>query len=652
MKTINALLLALTGLLPAAEQDWTAWQWVAPFEVNQAGMMRLEVAPAVLEVSRPDLGDLRVLSPAGLETPYLVEVPRHREGSARAALGFKVVLAGTNTVIEISAETAEAVELVSPAREFLKSVSIEGRNAAGEWQPLATNEVIFRQASGAERLRVPLPVGVWDSLRLTIHDDRTPPVPFTGVRLPVAAERPASVELPVVLGTREEVPGETRITLDLGARNLNVAELRFEIPVAVFSRTCNLAFAIPTTDGGSRMESLSSGSLYRVVGEGGVSAEQSVIPVHRRIPARYLVATFRNGDSPPLTIKGAAVRCYPTTLTFHASQAGVYQLLTGSRGASPPDYDLDSLRRTMAAVGGQLLTPVPLQAKADFKIPPALPGVEAAGASIDLAGWTRRRAVDAATSGVIQIELDAWAMAGCQPGLGDLRLIQNGRQIPYLIKPDRVTRDLTPSMTPLPPDPKHPTVSRWEIALPVEGLPAHELTARSAAPLFARRFEAYIERRDELGNSWSETIGAADWAKSQGRDTPLSIHLREQRLPMKIQLQTDHGDNPSIPVENPRLRYVAPVILAKLTADAPLFLVYGNPNATAPQYDLRLVQKELMAAEPQPASLRAEEVLGPADKREKISLDAGSPWLWLALGGVVAALLVVVAKLLPRPATE
>ena len=92
-------------------------------------------------------------------------------------------------------------------------------------------------------------------------------------------------------------------------------------------------------------------------------------------------------------------------------------------------------------------------------------------------------------------------------------------------------------------------------------------------------------------------------------------------------------------------------MVAKLTNDAPLFLVYGNPKASAPQYDRRLVQKELMAAEPKSATLRAEESLGP-NKQAPVMLDAGSPWLWLALGGVVVALLVVVAKLLPQPATE
>jgi hypothetical protein len=655
MKTILALLLAFTGILPAAaEKDWTAWQWEAPIEVKETGMIRLEVPPAVLDVSRPDLGDLRLLSPTGKETGYLVDLPRQRAAGLREAAGFKVNLAGNNTVIEASgpsADAIDAVELVSPAREFLKSVSIEGRKATGEWQPLATNEVIFRQSSGAERLRVPLPAGVWESLRFMVNDDRTQPVPFTGVRLSVAGEKPASVELPVVLGTREEIPGETRLTLDLGARNLNVAELRFEIPDAVFSRICNLAFSTTTADGGSRVESLSRGALYRVVGERDGSAEQLVIPVHRRIPARYLEATFRNGDSQPLTITGAGVRCYPTLLAFHAPQAGVYQLLAGNGGATPPDYDLNSLRGSMASAGGRHLTPGPMQAKADFKIPPALPGVESAGASIDLADWTRRRAVNASAPGVIQIELDAWALAGCQLGLGDLRLIQNGRQIPYLIKPAPVVRELTPSMNLLPPDPKHPTVSRWEITLPVDGLPTLELTASSSAPMFARRFEAHIQHKDELGNSWTETVGAADWAKSQGHDIPLTLQLRGQRMPQKIHLQTDHGDNPPITLENPKVRFSAPAILAKLTENAPLFLVYGNPKATAPQYDLRLVQKELMAAEPQSASLGDEETLGP-NKREKLSVDAGSPWLWLALGGVVVALLVVVAKLLPKPAAE
>lgn len=654
MKSTLAFLLVLTGILPAAAvPDWSAWQWEAPYELRQGGMMRIEVPPEVLDVSRPDLGDLRLLSPAGAETPYLVDLPQHQEGNVTEATGFRVNQAGRTTVIEVSPETAGAVaaiELASPAREFLKSVSIEGRKGSGEWQPLATNEVIFRQSSGAERLRVPIPAEMWEGLRFTVNDDRSQPIPFTGVRLISASVKPATLESAVSVTAREELPHETRLTLDLGSRNLHVAELRFEIPDPVFSRACHLDFSTLAADGGTRMESLGRGVLYRVVGDRDVSAEQLVIPVHRRIAARYWVATLRNGDSPPLTITGATIRSYPTALTFHASQAGVYRLLTGNHGARPPDYDLNSLRGAMGASSGQHLSPGPVQAKADFQKPPALPGVESAGAIIDLANWTRRRTVTATSSGVIQIELDAWAVAGSQSGLGDLRLIQNGRQIPYLIKPDPLPRDLTPSMIPMPPDPKQPTVSRWKLTLPVDGLPALELTANSTAPLFSRSFEAFVERTDELGNSWTESVGAAEWTKSQGHDTPLSLTLGGQRMPQQFHLQTDHGDNPPIPVANPHVRYAAPVIVAKLTADAPLLLVYGNPKAVPPRYDLRLVRQELMAAAPQSASLGDEEILRPG-KREKMAVDSGSPWLWLALGGVVVALLAVVAKLLPHPAT-
>jgi hypothetical protein len=68
-----------------------------------------------------------------------------------------------------------------------------------------------------------------------------------------------------------------------------------------------------------------------------------------------------------------------------------------------------------------------------------------------------------------------------------------------------------------------------------------------------------------------------------------------------------------------------------------------------PQSDLRLVRSALLAADQHAAALGAEEPLKP-DSKTKRGVDAGSPWLWLALGGVVVVLLVIVARLLPRPA--
>ena len=101
-------------------------------------------------------------------------------------------------------------------------------------------------------------------------------------------------------------------------------------------------------------------------------------------------------------------------------------------------------------------------------------------------------------------------------------------------------------------------------------------------------------------------------------------------------------------MENIRLLYAAPLLVAKLISAAPLFLYYGNPQATAPIYDLRLVRNELLAADRQATTLAAEEVLKP-EAAKPWANTAGSPWLWAALALVVVALLAIVARLLPKP---
>ena len=653
MKAIVVILLGWSGvLLGGPEGGRSAWQWQVPVVVGQPGPVRLELPAAVLDTTRADIGDLRVISPSGVETPWLLESPVTTTGAVRVASGFTVELAGRTTVIEARSATSavvEALEFETPAREFLKSVMIEGRQGGGEWRNLALHQVLFRQRDGAERLRVPVPAGPCDGFRCTVDDGRAQPVPFTGLRVITAGQQAATQESAVVITGREDLAGETRLTLDLGARNLNLAEIRLEIPDAVFSRTCALAGVVTMPDGSTRSEPLASGMLFRVTGEHEVTAEQRIIPLGKRLPGRYLTATLHNGDSPPLQVSGATIRCYPTVLDFHAAGVGTWQLLTGNRDVKAPDYDLAVLRGALAAAGGQHITPGTPQRNPDYQEPPALPGVEPAGAGIDLSAWSRRRAVRPAAAGVIRLELDAVVLAACRSDLGDLRLVAHGRQIPYLIKPGTVTRELAPAAVASHPDAKRPTVTCWDITLPVDGLPAVDLTAISTAPMFVRRFEVVLAGKDELGNHWSEVAGTAEWTKASGEDSRLILGLGGRRMPRAFVLQTDHGDNPPITLDHVCVRYLAPSLVAKLGGGDPLWLYYGNAAAAPPQYDLRLVRDGLLAAAPQAAGLGDEELLQP-DARPRGGADAGSPWLWLALAGVVAALLGIVAKLLPRSA--
>ena len=201
------------------------------------------------------------------------------------------------------------------------------------------------------------------------------------------------------------------------------------------------------------------------------------------------------------------------------------------------------------------------------------------------------------------------------------------------------------------PDPKRPGVSRWQLTLPLDNLPVFDLLADCPSPLFTRTFIATAEHKDELGNAWMQTLGSATWTKTATPDNSanrFTLGFAGTRLPAQFWLETTNGDNPPITVENVRIRYAAPLLAAKLVTAAPLFLYYGNPQAGAPSYDLRLVRAELLSADKQAATLAAEEILKP-ERRHSDEISPGSPWLWAALALVVAVLLVVVARMLPKP---
>jgi hypothetical protein len=659
MKSPAALVLLACGMASAAPAaTHTAWQWQQDVPIPAAGMVRLDLPPPTLDASRPDLADLRLLSPAGVETSYLIEIPQPSLAREMRAVDFKAALLepapgqDAATVLECataSGEPLQAITLETPAREFIKSVGIEGSHDGTTWQTLANREVIFRQAGGAERLCVPLPSDTWQRLRCTLSDVRSAPVAFTGARLTLTnSKQPESVAHAVSLQPATQAAQSTRITLDLGAANLHLAELKLAITDPVFSRNYSVAVLTETPVAGSDTKALCAGTLYRVLGEQQAITENLVIPIHQRIAGKQLVLTLLNNDSPPLAVTAAAALRYPTTLAFHAAQAGTWHLLTGHAKASLPRYDLTPLRGELTKAGGQRLSPGPLLAKPDFQVPPALPGVDPAGASIDLSLWTRRSAVQVAAPGVIRIELKPATLAASNNDLGDLRLVQDGRQLPYLIEPTATLRSIDCQITPHP-DVKRPSVSRWKVTPPVANLPLSEVTASSPTALFTRHFTASVEEADSMTAVWTRPLAAATWTKTADTaSNKLHLNLEGARVRHAMLLETDNGDNPPLALETVSIRYTARFLAAKLVSSAPVFLYYGNPQASMPAYDLRLVRDELLAADKQTATLAAEEILLP-DSVKPWTITAGSPWLWAAMALVVAVLLAIVAKLLPKP---
>lgn len=642
MKLIHSLILAAIAA-PLHADPYAAWQSVQKVEVSGAGLVRLDLPPATLGASMPHLDDLRLVSPEGGETPYMVEWPHPENSWTVLSPKVHATLAGQTTVLEFGAQARQpirVIELLTSASAFIKAASVEGSNDGERWEPVAPNELVFRQTDKTERLRIPIPRGTWKRLRVVIDDSRWKPVPFTGVRLELEKAAEPTVPLPVMVQKRVEGGGHTRLTIPLGSPNRWVAWVKLRASDALFSRRVSV-------EANGRI--IASQRLYQVALDGH-QASNLTLPVRAQVAAPELVVEIDNGDSPPLKIEGVEAAAYPVSLAFHAKAAGQWRLFTGNAMASAPVYDVAALSDELRAapsvtVGVSELAPNPA-----FDSKATLPETGAPGASIDLKGWAFRQPVTTTQRGVMQVELGLEALAHSNPGFGDLRLVQAGRQVPYVTQPIASHQSVAVTFAAVR-DPKRPTVSRWELKLPVKGMPVTSVNVTSPTPLFTRYLEVIEPVRNSFGNASQRVVGAESWHHKPGDSPPLSMLLSLPTSGDTLYLETDNGDNSPVELGEITVYYPVVRLLFKTVDVAPVHLYYGNPRAGAPRYDLGLVEAELKKAAPLPATLGPEEPLKAVGTDSYKESSQGSLLLWAVLALVVGGLLWVMAKWLPQGGT-
>ena len=486
LKTLYGFALACGGLASAALP--VEWQHTQQFTVAAPGLMKISLPVETIDAARPALEDLRLQDAAGNELPFFIERPAPVSKAVQSAKSFQVSLNNTTTVITLEtglAQPLDGVTLDTPAAIFIKAVSVEGSADGQNWQRLAQGQPVFRQFSGAGQLRVAFPVGMWRWLRLSVDDRRSPPIPFTSARIHAAAAETTPAESqPVTIVERNENPGETRLTLNLGAANLDVAAIKIETDELLFTR--GVSVIVPqVVEDSIREQVIGQGAIYRVGVEGQPVATNLVVPLETKVRSRELVLLIQNQDSPPLAINAVRVERRPVFLAFMAREAGTFQLLTGNKFCPAPRYDL-------AALGGNLknsaVTPVQISALAgnsDYHAPEALAGLEVTGATLDVTDWKFRKPIQLTRGGAQQIELDLDVLAHAGAAFADLRVMRGSNQVPYIVQRTSISRRLTPTVS-VEMDAKKPKLSRWVIRLPQSGLPVTRLTCVSKSPLFQR----------------------------------------------------------------------------------------------------------------------------------------------------------------------
>jgi len=627
------------------------WQHEQPFKVSAPGLVKLSLPVETLDAARPALEDLRLYDDAGNELPYLIQRPAPVMKVVQNVKSFHVSLTSSNTVIVLETglmQPLDSVTLETPAGSFIKPVRVEGSTDLKHWQALEQGQPIFRQPAGASRLHVSFSAGTWPWLRLTVDDQRSPPIPFTGARIHVAVTEPApSEEWPVTIAERNENPGVTRLTLGLGAANLNIVAVQIETAEPLFTR--HVTVAVPqVSEDAVREQTIGQGVIYRIAVEGQPVSENLLVPLDSLVRSRELLLFIQNQDSPPLPVTAVRVERRPVYLVFLARQAGIYHLLTGNNVCAAPDYDLAALGMDLKSVA---IAPIKLSPPADnphYHPPEVLPGIEATGAALDVTAWKYRQPVKIIRDGAQQLELDLDVLGHAQPDLQDLRLLRGSNQVPYVVERTSIGRALTPVVMATN-DAKDPSLSRWLIKLPQANLPVTRLSCRARTALFQRDVTLYEELTDERGEKYRYNLSSASWVQKPDRkNAEFFLTLGGPLRSDTMFLETHNGDNPPIDLEKFQLFYPATRLLFKARLDDELFLYYGNSRVDSPRYDLSLVAGQLLAANKAVASLTAEQQLRKSSWREQGIPGTGGVVFWGILALVVVVLLIIISRLLPK----
>jgi hypothetical protein len=626
------------------------WQRQQQFNVPTAGLFKLTLPIETLDASRPGLEDLRLYDDAGNEVPYALEHPTAASKTVQSARSFELSLQANATVITIEtglAQPLDAVTLDTPATDFIKAVRVEGSKNKRNWEVVAEGLPVFRQSNGLSQLRLAVPEGVWLFLRLTIEDRRSSPVPFTGARVHAAFTEPTPSEpLTVNILERHEDPGETRLRVNLGAANLTLANIHIETPEPLFTR--RVTVSVPEIAGDTISErAVSNAVLYRMATDGQAVSSNLSVPLEMLIRSRELFLVVENQDSPPLLISAVRAERRPVNLVFMARQPGVHHLLTGNPQCPAPRYDLASPRTNLK--GASLLQSVPteLTSNPSYRPPEALPGIQESGTALDVAPWTFRKSVELADATVQELELDLDVLAHAQPGFHDLRLVREGKQIPYILERTSLTRTMSPVVAPAN-DPKKPKHSRWAIKLTHPGLPLARVTCASPTSLFQREVVLYEEPRDNRGQKYERALNRMTWVRTPDRATKeFALSLSSPPETDTVFLEIDNGDNPPIELGELKVFYPVARALFKARPGESVFLYYGNRRADAPRYDLTLVAGQVLSAIKGKASLGREEQLK-SSWRDARGTGKGGPFFWGILSLVVVVLLFVISRLLPK----
>jgi hypothetical protein len=361
------------------------WARLADIRLDAAparGIVEAALPPEVFAGSRADLGDLRLIGPAGSAVPYVLRVDYGEAGKdvpyepTRMFNPVFVPHKESSVTVDFGGKAARTcVGVLTPGANFRRRVMVEASTAGAAWQVLRQADWLFRvsyEGGQFTKDRVSLPDNDFRFLRVTVYN-----APDDGEQVRIEKVRawyikdtpPATAPVPVLAVTATQKPKQevTEIEADLGFENLPLhqaalafADEQFLRRVEMLGRDCKTRTIEESVEGApprkkevdEPWQPVTTGVIHRFASAGAAGAEESAdLRLSLDARCRWLLLRIHNGDNAPLNFTGLTVDRYQYYVDFQPKAAGTYSLYFGNAEAAAPQYDLSHFIPRLQAEG-------------------------------------------------------------------------------------------------------------------------------------------------------------------------------------------------------------------------------------------------------------------------------------------------------------
>ena len=607
------------------------------------GPNRLDVDVALLGGAKArTLDDLRLRDAAGREVPYLlIEPPSRTPAWKKAAIlpvastkktsGFEADLGATTDV--------DRMEIDGVGTPFLKRLKLEGGGDRTHWTVLAGEATVFDLPDDKLRnVEVAFTPGEYRYLRVTWDDRNSARVTSIGAvraRVHDSGSEPPPVNVPVQFRVLASERGKSRYRLTLPGPHLPVAAIELQVSNANVDRAATVSE--PRLSGNSVAPvELGASTLRRAERDGAAAADTAVKIGFPDGPDLDLAVD--NGNNPPLSIERIVARLAPQPWIYFESADGAPLTATyGDPSLAAPRYDLEASRRGIPATKTAQASWSP--AAAAVTVASDGGSVSMGGAPIDQKDFRYSRTIGAIPRGLTSLVLDGHVLAN-SAALNDVRLIDaKGHQVPYLVE----RRDSPLAMRLAVPNRQkgEGSESVYALALPFDSLPSGaQMVIRTDARVFDRNI-VLRKPADESHGREASALEVTNWRSTEPEADPPPLTLNApEREARAVELVIDEGDNAPLPIASAEL-LLPSYALRFVNPGSPLTLLYGNPTAPPPRYDLALLAPRLFGESSHEVTLAAGT---PSDADGTTSRERKIFWIVIAAAAVV--LLLTLTRLL------